>query len=152
MHQWTGPSLVQVIACRLFGAKPLPEPNAGLLSIGLLGTSFSEILIGILSFSLKKMHLQMSSAKMAAFCPGGEKLNHVSKMGCMCYCNYHHSRHRNWIGHVTLTAMARTIILVPYLLWSRCNSFEDQAPVDFIYGCPNVRLVAKTWLHDIAPG
>ena len=26
MRQWTGPSLVQVMACRLFGAKPLPEP------------------------------------------------------------------------------------------------------------------------------
>ena len=26
MCQWTGPALVQVIACRLFGAKPLPEP------------------------------------------------------------------------------------------------------------------------------
>ena len=26
MRQWTGPALVQVMACRLFGAKPLPEP------------------------------------------------------------------------------------------------------------------------------
>ena len=26
MHQWAGSSLVQVKACRLFGAKPLPEP------------------------------------------------------------------------------------------------------------------------------
>ena len=26
MRQWTGLSLVQVIACRLFSAKPLPEP------------------------------------------------------------------------------------------------------------------------------
>ena len=26
MRQWTGPSSVQVMACRLFGAKPLPEP------------------------------------------------------------------------------------------------------------------------------
>ena len=26
MRQWTGSSLVQVMACRLFGAKPLPEP------------------------------------------------------------------------------------------------------------------------------
>ena len=27
MCQRTGPSLVQVMACRLFGAKPLPEPK-----------------------------------------------------------------------------------------------------------------------------
>ena len=26
MSQWTGPALVKVMACRLFGAKPLPEP------------------------------------------------------------------------------------------------------------------------------
>ena len=26
MRQWTGSALVRVIACRLFGAKPLPEP------------------------------------------------------------------------------------------------------------------------------
>ena len=40
--------------------------NAGLLSIGLLGTNFSEVRIGILSFSFKEMHLKLSSAKMAA--------------------------------------------------------------------------------------
>ena len=26
MHQWTGSALVQVMACRQFGTKPLPEP------------------------------------------------------------------------------------------------------------------------------
>ena len=34
--------------------------NAGILSIGPLGTNFSEILIGIYTFSFKKMHLKMS--------------------------------------------------------------------------------------------
>ena len=37
--------------------------NAGMLSIGSLGTNFSEILIEIQIFSFKKMHLKMSSAK-----------------------------------------------------------------------------------------
>ena len=45
--------------------------NAGLLSIGLLGTSFSEIWIQILSFSFKKMHLKMLSATMAAILSRG---------------------------------------------------------------------------------
>ena len=36
--------------------------NAGILSIGLLGTKFSEILIEILTFSFKKMRLKVSSA------------------------------------------------------------------------------------------
>ena len=41
--------------------------NAGLLSIGLLWTNFSEILIEILTFSFKKMRLKVSSAKRRPF-------------------------------------------------------------------------------------
>ena len=41
--------------------------NAGILSIGPLGTNFSEILIEILTFSFKKMHLKMSSGKWRPF-------------------------------------------------------------------------------------
>ena len=44
--------------------------NAGILLIGPLGTYFSEILIGVQTFSFKKMHLKMSSAKCRPFCPG----------------------------------------------------------------------------------
>ena len=44
--------------------------NAGILLIGPLGTNFIEILIGIQTFSCKKMHLKMSSAKWRPFCLG----------------------------------------------------------------------------------
>ena len=44
--------------------------NAGILSIGPLGTNFSEILIEIYVFSFKKMHLEMSSGKWRLFCFG----------------------------------------------------------------------------------
>ena len=37
--------------------------NAGILLIGPLGTNSSDILIGIQSFSFRKMHLKISSAK-----------------------------------------------------------------------------------------
>ena len=40
--------------------------NAGILLIGLLGTNFSETLIRIQTFSLKKIHLKMLLWKMAA--------------------------------------------------------------------------------------
>ena len=50
--------------------------NAGILLIGLLGTKFNEISIEIHSFSFKKMHLKMSSAKWGPFCLG---LNVISK-------------------------------------------------------------------------
>ena len=42
--------------------------NAGILSIGFLGTNFSEILIEILTFSFTKMRLKMSSVKWRPFC------------------------------------------------------------------------------------
>ena len=42
--------------------------NAGILLIEPLGTNFNEILIGIQTFSFKKMHLKMASAKWRPFC------------------------------------------------------------------------------------
>ena len=44
--------------------------NAGILLIGPLGTNFSEILIEILTFSIKKMRLKVSSVKRRPFCLG----------------------------------------------------------------------------------
>ena len=44
--------------------------NAGLLLIVPLGTNFSEILIEILTFSFKKLHLKVSSVKWRPFCLG----------------------------------------------------------------------------------
>ena len=41
--------------------------NAGILLIRPLGINFSEILIGIQTFSFKKMQLKMSSAKWRLF-------------------------------------------------------------------------------------
>ena len=49
--------------------------NAGILLIGHLGTNFSEILIENHAFSLKKMHLKMSSGKWRPFCLGLNVLN-----------------------------------------------------------------------------
>ena len=44
--------------------------NAGILSIGPVGTNFSEILLKFHTFSPKKMHLKRSSAKWRPFCLG----------------------------------------------------------------------------------
>ena len=52
--------------------------NAGILLIGPLGTSFIEILIGIQTFSFKKMHLKMSSVKWHPFCLGLNVLNDLA--------------------------------------------------------------------------
>ena len=51
--------------------------NAGISFIGPFGTNFSEILIGIQTFSFKKMHLKMSSAKWRPVCLGLNELTLV---------------------------------------------------------------------------
>ena len=50
--------------------------NAGILLIGPLGTNFSEILIEIQTFSLKKIRLKVSSAKCCSFHLGLNVLTH----------------------------------------------------------------------------
>ena len=55
--------------------------NAGILLIGPLGINFSEILIEILTFSFKKMHLKVSSAKRRPLCLG---LNVYVSCACCC--------------------------------------------------------------------
>ena len=49
--------------------------NAWLLSIGPLGTNFSEILVNNWTISFKKLHLKISSAKWQPFCPGEDELS-----------------------------------------------------------------------------
>ena len=68
--------------------------NAGILWIGPLGTNLSEILIEILTFSFKKMHLKISSVKWRRFCLGLIVLSTNKRhpiaclsrqdMGCFC--------------------------------------------------------------------
>ena len=54
--------------------------KAGILWIESLGTYFSEILIAIYTFSFKKMHLKMSSAKWRRFCLGLNVLTENAEM------------------------------------------------------------------------
>ena len=68
--------------------------NAGMLSIWPLGTNFSEILIEILTFSFKKIHLKVSSAKWRPFCLGLSVLkircqNSTSSDGCQGNMSYY---------------------------------------------------------------
>ena len=56
--------------------------NAGILSIGILGTNFSQIPGKIHSFSFKKMHFKMSSAKGRLF---SLSLNELTLHPLNCY-------------------------------------------------------------------
>ena len=50
--------------------------NTGILLIGPSGTNFSELSIKIQTFSFKKNHLKVSSAKWRPFCVGLNELTH----------------------------------------------------------------------------
>ena len=54
MSRWTGLALVQVMACRLFGAKPLPEPMLSYCHMDPLVTNLCEIRIKIQNLSFTK--------------------------------------------------------------------------------------------------
>ena len=95
------------MACRLVGAKPLYEPNVGILLIGTLGIKFRAISIEINIFSLKKLYLKMSSAKWWPFCPGG-----ASDASLKNTC-----KHTTWIHYVLMTCL-RVLIA-----WVSCIHF-----------------------------
>ena len=57
-----------------------------LITMILLGTYFSEILIGIQTFSFKKMHLNMSSGKMAAILSRPQCVNDIRIMSPLGVC------------------------------------------------------------------
>ena len=75
--------------------------NAGILSIGTLGTNFSEIFIEILTFSFKNMRLKVSSGKWRPFCLGpnvlsGVHTSSVRRRGCLCCCLYLEVKLKTW--------------------------------------------------------
>ena len=69
MHQGIGSALVQIMACCLFGAKPLSKPMLGYCQLESRNNP-SEILVKIQNFSFIKMHLKSSLARWRPFCPG----------------------------------------------------------------------------------
>ena len=76
MRQWIGPSLVQVLACRLFGAKPLPEPMLAYWQLD----SWEQISVKFESefyhFHSRKCTWKCRLPKWWPFCPGGNGLMH----------------------------------------------------------------------------
>ena len=89
--------------------------NAGLWLIGPLGTNFSEILIEILTFSFKKMHLKVLSAKRWPFCLGPNVL--------MWWASFLKSSvHINiWLAHVYHINLVEGLQLFSQFHWIKCR-------------------------------
>ena len=74
MRQWTGSSLVQIMACRLFGAKPLSKPMLGYCQLD----SWEQVSVKFESefyyFHSSKCIWKCRLPKWRPFCPGGDEL------------------------------------------------------------------------------
>ena len=106
--------------------------NDGILLIGPLGTNFSEILIGIQTFSFKKMHLKMSSAKWRPFCLGLNVLTNKPRVPVILLTI--HTRHDNvckkWFIYLLLTN-------VPFQVHTLHKMAQQVLTVDF---CSNIHI------------
>ena len=84
--------------------------NAGLSLIKHLGTYFTDILIGIQTFSFKKMHLKMSSAKWRPFCLG---LNVLKVIGLFMFqlTTNRAMGYRTWNCSAALTILSNVLLM-----------------------------------------
>ena len=71
MRPWIGLAMVEIMACRLFGTKPLSNPMLDYCQLDKL----QWILIKIQKFSFTKLHLKISSMKWRPCCPGADELS-----------------------------------------------------------------------------
>ena len=124
MLQWIGSALVQIMACRLFRRQSIIWTNAGLLSIGLFGTKFSEIWIEILSFSIKKMQMKMLSAKLAAILSTGRWVKSVpvlrsGSLPCLPLHKYSWWSRLDLMYHITQGRGTGTVFICCAAVWSQ---------------------------------
>ena len=76
MHQWTGPSLVKVMACRLFGTTPLPEPMLAYCQLDTWEQISVKFESELYHFHSRKCIWKCRLPKWQPFCPGGDELMH----------------------------------------------------------------------------
>ena len=74
MNQWTGSALVQVMAWRLFGAKPLPEPMLTYCQLYPREQISVKVELEFYHFHSGKCIWKCCLPEWRPFCPGGDEL------------------------------------------------------------------------------
>ena len=78
MHQWTGSALVQVMAWRLFGAKPLPVPMQPYCQLDSWEQISVKLELEFYHFHAKKCIWKCRLPHWWPFCPGNDdELRHI---------------------------------------------------------------------------
>ena len=92
MRQWIGPTSIQIMTCRLFGAKSLSAPMLGYCQLDPWEQTSVIFFIKIQKLSFTKLHMKISSAKWQSFCPGRDEWMGISNVTCW-YRPQRHTRH-----------------------------------------------------------
>ena len=103
-RQWSKPLLVQIMACRLFDAKPLSELMLAFYQI-YFWTNFNEIRIKIRRFSFKKINWKMSSSNWRSLSLGLKVLTDIALFLSCIFLRWR----RRWVP--TLAVPSRTVAL-----------------------------------------
>ena len=83
MPQWIGSALVQIMAYRLFGAKPFSKPMMDYCKLDPLEQPSVDFSPKTQNFSFTTLHLKISSEKCRPFYPGGHELNFAEYARCV---------------------------------------------------------------------
>ena len=78
MHQWIGSALVQIMACRLFGAKPLSEPMLAYCQLDSWEQFSVKFESEFYHFHSRKCLWICHLPTCRSFCPGGDELSQVT--------------------------------------------------------------------------
>ena len=74
MRRWTGSALIKVMACRLFGAKALPEPMLVYCQLDTCEQISAKFKSEFYYFHSRKCIWSCSLPQWRPFCPGGHEL------------------------------------------------------------------------------
>ena len=72
---WIGSTLVQIMACRLFGAKPLSKPILAYCKLESWGHISVKFESELYDFHSLKCNWKYRQPKWRPFCPGGDEFN-----------------------------------------------------------------------------
>ena len=105
MRQWIGSALAQIMACRLFGAKPLSKPMLGYCQLDCQEQTSVKIESEFYHFHSRKCIWKCHLPEWRPFCPGGDELSQAM----------HSLRQLTHWGWDKMTA-----ILQPFSHWFSC--------------------------------
>ena len=120
MRRWIGSALVQIMACRLFGAKPLSKPMMSYCQLDPREQTSMKFQSKYKTF-IHEMHMKITSVKWRPSCPGGDELSSLHQHGFVSWLGAY-----NWClgtpplakAMMTLTSKTRASFRVVHAMCS----------------------------------